>query len=168
MHLSALGQACLVVAIAASPALAQPAAPVPAPLRNSDVAAAARWLAGDWRGTTPKGEAFFERYRLVNDSTIEQSSHADSTFGAPTERSVVALRGGTLALEGNGGKVRWVVVRADETGLHFAPERGATNEFTWAPASGGWNATMRFRGKDGVKTVVYQMRRVTTPSSTGR
>ena len=158
----ALASPALAQQTAAQPAPAQPGAPAPARLGTRDVAATAQWLVGDWRGTTPRGEAFYERYRFENDSTIEQESFADSTFRTATERSTVVLRGGALALEGAGGRSRWVVVRSDSLGLHFAPERGATNEFSWAPAGrDGWRATMRFLGKDGARTVVYEMRRVT-------
>src|SRR3954471_5264086 len=43
-----------------------------------------RWLEGTWKATAPGEREFFERYHFVNDSTIEITYYADSTFTRET------------------------------------------------------------------------------------
>jgi len=115
-----------------------------------------RWLAGSWRGSMPNGGSFHELYRVVNDSTIAMQSFSDSTFKQATDSSAITLRGGVIASEG--GSARWVATRLDSTGVHFAPDRGAGNTFTFRrDSTNGWTATLNWpNGRD----VVYRMNRV--------
>ena len=52
-----------------------------------------RWLKGSWRGGLPDGGYFYERYGLLDDSTIAMHSFADSTLARATDSARVGLRG---------------------------------------------------------------------------
>ena len=115
-----------------------------------------RWIEGRWRGNSPDGKSpFYEEYRFINDSTIAKYAFPDSTFGKASDSSRVQLRGGLIRDEGL--KASWQVTRLDSTGADFAPDRGATNYFTWSPLSPtSWSATLRWTDKDGrPQTVEY-------------
>jgi hypothetical protein len=116
-----------------------------------------RWINGMWRGFMPDGKTFYERYRVVNDSTMVMHAFPDSTFGTPSDSSVIALRNGIVTSDG--GNSRYVATRLDSTGVDFAPQRGATNRFTWAKETPTqWSATLRFTDRDGrPQTVVYAL-----------
>lgn len=116
-----------------------------------------RWINGMWRGFMPDGKTFYERYRMVNDSTMVMHAFPDSTFGTPSDSSVIALRNGVVTSAG--GSSLYVATRLDSTGVDFAPQRGATNRFTWARESATqWSATLRFADRDGrPQTVVYAL-----------
>jgi hypothetical protein len=118
------------------------------------------WLLGSWRGQTPEGKSFFERYTSVDDSTMRMTAYADSTFGSPTDSSRIVFRNGVVANEG--ATARWVATRVDSTGADFAPERGARNHFTWARESATrWNATLRWTDQQGrPQSVVYALQKV--------
>ena len=119
-----------------------------------------RWVEGTWRGRLPDGGAFYERYRVVDDSTIAMQSFADSTLTVTSDSGRIALRDGTIADEG--GAARWGATRVDSTGVEFAPMTGATNGFTWTKDRGDrWTATLIWTDKDGrLRTVVYPMERI--------
>lgn len=116
------------------------------------------WLDGRWRGFMADGSSFYEQYRVVNDSTIEMTSHADSTYGPSNDGSRIALRGGKVTSEG--GASQYVATRLDSTGVDFIPIKGR-NAFTWVRESDTrWTATLRFTDADGrPQTVVYAMHR---------
>ena len=118
-----------------------------------------RWLEGNWRGRLPDGGYFYERYRLVDDSTIAMRSFPDSLFARVTDSSNITLRGGTVANEGG---ARWVATRLDSDAVDFASERGASNNFTWKRDSPDrWTATLRSNDAQGrPRTTVYPMERV--------
>lgn len=120
------------------------------------------WLAGQWQGFMPNGSRFFERYRFLDDSTIAMHAFKDSTFRQATDSARITLRGGIVADEGgSGGSARWVATRLDSTGIDFAAERGASNNFTWAREdSTKWNATLRWTDEQGrPQTVMYALHR---------
>jgi len=116
-----------------------------------------RWINGMWRGFMPDGKTFYERYRVLDDSTMVMHAFPDSTFGTPSDSSRIMLRGGIVS--NDGGSARWVATRLDSTGVDFAPQQGATNHFTWAAESPTkWNATLRWTDKDGrAQSVVYAL-----------
>ena len=113
----------------AAPAASQSTTPAPAPV-SADQFRTLRWIEGDWRGTGAGGLVFFERYRFLNDSTIEQTTYADSTFSKPQERSALALRAGAVT---KGDPVKWVVTRVDTAGWQFSRVRDAASRFVWRP-----------------------------------
>ena len=118
-----------------------------------------RWLDGSWRGRLPNGSYFYERYRVVNDSTIAMRGFADSLFARVTDSSSITFRGGTVASEGG---TRWVATRLESSAVDFASESNAANNFTWTRESGDrWTATLRSTERDGrPRTIVYPMERV--------
>jgi hypothetical protein len=118
-----------------------------------------RWLEGPWRGFMPDGNKFYERYRIVDDSTMVMHSFRDSTFIGPADSARITLRGGRVADEGGDGKARWVATRLDSVGVDFAPERGAKNHFSWTRESPTqWSATLRWTDDQGrPQTVVYAL-----------
>ena len=117
------------------------------------------WLVGSWRGRLPDGRSFYERYRLSDDSTIKMRSFTDDTFSKATDSARITLRGGTVADEGHS---RWLATRLDSTGVDFASERDASNNFTWARQSrNNWKAVLNSIDRKGkAQTVVYPMQRI--------
>ena len=117
-----------------------------------------RWLGGSWRGSMPNGGSFHERYRVVDDSTITMQSFSDSTFRQATDSSSLTLRDSVITNVGGGGSARWVATRLDSTGVHFVPDRGAGNNFTFRRDSTDfWTATLNWPNG---RHVIYRMRRV--------
>ena len=118
-----------------------------------------RWLEGSWRGRLPDGGYFYERYRLLDDSTIAMRAFPDSLFARVTDSSNITLRGGTVADEGG---TRWVATRLDPDAVDFASEGNASNNFTWKRDSPDrWTATLRSNDAQGrQRTTVYPMERV--------
>jgi nucleoside-specific outer membrane channel protein Tsx len=119
-----------------------------------------RWLDGRWQGFMSNGNKFYEQYRFLNDSTILKHGFPDSTFAKASDSSHVQLRNGLIADESVAS--RYVATRLDSTGVDFAPQRGATNHFTWARESPTkWNATLRWTDKDGrPQSVVYALHKM--------
>jgi hypothetical protein len=118
-----------------------------------------RWLDGSWRGRLPDGGYFYERYRVMNDSTIGMRGFSDSLFARVTDSSSINFRGGTVTSEGGS---RWVATRLEPSAVDFASERNAANNFTWVRESADrWTATLRSTDRDGrPRTIVYPMERV--------
>jgi hypothetical protein len=118
-----------------------------------------RFLDGSWRGQLPDGKYFYERYRVVDDSTIAQYGFADSTYATSNDSSRIVLRGTTVAVE---SASRWEATRLDATGVDFTSINTPTSSFTWAPVSADqWTATIRSVGRDGQpRSAVYNMERV--------
>ena len=145
-----------VAAAAGAPTVVSPP-PVPGSFVTADFAKL-RWLEGKWRGFMSDGNKFYESYALEDDSTIVKHSYPDSTFTNPTDRSVISLRGTTVANESE--NARWVVTRIDSTGADFAPERGANNFFTFTREDATkWSASLRWTENGQPKTVVYALHR---------
>ncbi len=118
-----------------------------------------RWMNGMWRGFMPDGKTFYERYRVLDDSTMVMHAFPDSTFGAPSDSSRILLRGGVVSNES--GSARWVATRLDSTSVDFAPQRGAVNHFTWAQETPTqWNATLRWTDQNGrAQSIMYAIHR---------
>ena len=117
------------------------------------------WLVGSWQGRLPDGGSFYERYRWVDDSTIKMRSFKDDTFSKATDSSRIMLRAGTVADEGG---ARWLATRLDSTGVDFASEHDASNNFTWAKQSrNSWKAVLNSIDRNGkAQSVIYPMQRI--------
>ena len=117
------------------------------------------WLVGSWRGRLPDGGSFYERYRWVDDSTIKMRSFKDDTFSKATDSARITLRAGTVADEGG---ARWLATRLDSTGVDFASEHDASNNFTWARQSrNSWKAVLNSVDRNGkAQSVIYPMERI--------
>lgn len=139
-----------------APAPAAAPAVQPAPV-SAEQFASLGWLIGDWRGSGGQYPAFYESYRLLNDSTIEQRAFSDSTFTTATETSEIALRAGAIQSL-SGGTVRNVVTRISGDSVFFARPNRAGGEFVWVKGPDGqWTAILG--GAGGARTV-YEMRRI--------
>lgn len=111
------------------------------------------FLLGDWRGvagSTP----FHERYRLLNDSTLE-TTHTDSTFTTVSDRSITALRGGAIVHENANGSARWLASAVGDGAVSFERAGGG---FTWNRRTADeWVAVLRAGNG---RTTEYVMTRV--------
>ena len=94
---------------------------------------ALRYVEGDWRGTGYAGGPFFERYRFVDDSTIEMTAWTDSTLTTPAERKQYILRDGIIQTD-DGARL----VRVDADGHHF--QRGSSRWTFRQVSSDRWTA----------------------------
>lgn len=118
-----------------------------------------RWLEGRWRGAEGAGAPFFESYRFVDDSTIQQYTHADSTFGAVSDSGLIRLRGDTVT---SGWPVpRYVATAISADSVHFAALPGASNDFTWRSRGHGiWTARLTWDSAGVARERIYEMRAV--------
>ena len=113
-----------------------------------------RFLEGDWVGRGGSYAAFYERYRFVNDSTIEQQTFSDETMKTVTDRSTISLRGGRIIHAGEGS--RYDAVMLDGTGVTFAPAKAGGNTFTFKRAArGAWLAILK---SPAGKRTIYEMK----------
>jgi hypothetical protein len=115
-----------------------------------------RWLEGDWRGRLPNGGYFYERYRIVDDSTIAMHGFEDSTFSNPNDSASIVYRDGIVT--DRSSTSRYVATNLALNGVAFAPTQGATNHFSWNRESADtWTANLR-SAKGNI--TVYRMERV--------
>ena len=135
------------------------AAAAPATVSVDDFGAL-RWIEGTWRGTGPGQETFYERYTMVDDSTIRSEASPDSTFPDAGEAGSIRLRGGRVTTGDE--TMEWAVSSIDARSVRFDPVRGASNAFVWTSDSDStWEARLSWTDRDGVAhEQVYQMRRV--------
>ncbi|NOT09424.1 MAG: hypothetical protein HOP28_14610 [Gemmatimonadales bacterium] len=92
--------------------------------------AALGWLLGAWRGSGGRFPAFFEEYRLLNDSTIRQRAFADSTFTTVSDSSDIEWREGAVR-KTRRGNAQYVVVRVTADSLQFARPARPGGGFVW-------------------------------------
>lgn len=118
-----------------------------------------RWIEGRWRGAESGGAPFFEAYRFVDDSTIQQYTYADSTFSTASDSGLVRLRGDTVT---SGWPVlRYVATAIAADSVHFAALPGAANDFTWRSAgAGGWTARLTWDSAGVARERLYVLRAV--------
>src|SRR5689334_19281725 len=122
-----------------------------------------RWMEGTWRATAPGEKTYYERYRFVNDSTIEITYYADSTFTKETGNGRVYLSVGRVYHTFGPG--RWGATSVDSSGVYFVPQVNAQNSFAWSFQSpNSWTATMRsgFSGRE--RVTIYTLDRVKAPN----
>ena len=119
-----------------------------------------RWLAGDWQSRTQDGRSFYDRYQVIDDSTIRQASFSDSTFRTQKYSAVIGLRGGRVIDRGDGAP--WFATRIDTNGATFEPEAAAANHIVWTRVSPDrWTTQISITYPTGAKTqTVYQVERV--------
>ncbi|HEX6589160.1 MAG TPA: hypothetical protein VF039_09060 [Longimicrobiales bacterium] len=137
------------------------AARVPPPASVSpDEFRSLRWLEGSWRGLDDGGQAFYERYSFVDDSTIRAQSSPDSTFPTVDGASEIRLRGGRVTTGDEG--MEWTVTAITQGGVRFDPVRGARNSFEWRRESDDeWLATLQWVTSSGERQERrYTMRRM--------
>lgn len=112
--------------------------------------ASLRWLEGRWLGSGGQYPAFYEEYRALNDSTIEQREIADSTFTKVNGRGLIALRGGRIVKLDEGNKETATISVVADT-MTFARPSGRS--YRWVrTGDGAWRAELG--------SVTYQMKRI--------
>lgn len=116
-----------------------------------------RWLEGRWLGSGGGFDAFYESYRFVNDSTIEQATHPDETFSEADDPSTIELRDGRIFKYRRGAAESMVTRLAGDT-LRFdrvPPGRGG---FSWIRVSDDeWTAVLE---RSSGTPIVYTLRRI--------
>jgi hypothetical protein len=135
---------------------AAPAQPVPARFALADFNAL-RYLEGVWRGTMPNGNAFYESYHFVNDSTILQAGHTDSTLETKSDSSRIVFRGGAVI---DSSSAVYTAEQLDSSIVDF--RAGPSYHFTWArQGNDAWLATLFNKQPDGTERVTkYAMKRL--------
>lgn len=117
-----------------------------------------QWIAGTWRGSGGAYPAFYEEYRILDDSTIQMRAFSDSTLSAATDSSWIELRNGTV--RSRGGERAYVAVALTPGSVRFAQPGVALGGHTFALTSADeWTATLHPSRPDGEPTV-YTMRRL--------
>ena len=116
------------------------------------------WLNGKWKGSGGGYAAFYEEYRVVNDSTIEQYEHPDSTFSSTRPRSRITWRNGSAA-KGSSERIDARIVRIAGDTVRFESTRSGGGGFTWIRLSRDeWRAILDGR----TAPVIYTLRRYPT------
>lgn len=135
---------------------AAPAQPMPAKFAAADFANL-RYLEGNWRGSMPNGQSFYESFHFLNDSTALQGTHTDSTFTTKSDSSRIVFRGG--AVYDSGGTVS-VAEKLDSSVIDF--RTSPTYHFTWTKSGAdAWTAQLMSRNADGTeRTTTYPMKRM--------
>ena len=115
------------------------------------------WIEGRWLGSGGGYDAFYEAYRILNDSTIEQTTYPDADFQNPDGRSLMVLRGGGI-VKTRDGEVESVVTALEGDSLRFErvpPRRGG---FSWMRVGADeWRAVL---DRPSGEPVVYTLRRI--------
>lgn len=117
-----------------------------------------RWLEGSWTGTADSARAIFERFHIVDDTTIDITYFTDSTFAHETGTGRLYLSVGHIYH--TMGPRRWGATHIDDGNVYFVPQSNAQNSLAWNHRSNDeWTATLRagFVGRD--RLTVYHMRR---------
>ena len=118
-----------------------------------------QWIAGSWRGSGGAYPAFFEEYRVIDDSTIQMRAFSDSTFSVATDSSWIELRSG--AVQSRGVDRTYIGVGFGPDSVRFAQPGVAMGGHTFTRTSADeWTATLHPSRADRQPTV-YVMRRVT-------
>ena len=130
---------------------------------------ALRWIEGSWRGTGETQAPFYERYRLVDDSTLVTEGFTDSTLATVTETTRFALRGGALTSipgatgEPAAGVARWYASSLTGDSVRFEPLSAVRNSFVWrrGASANDWVAVLSWPASAArpARHVTYTMRR---------
>lgn len=116
------------------------------------------WLSGRWRGSGGAYPAFFEEYRVINDSTIRMRGFTDSTFRSVNDSSLIQLRKGVVSKQG--ARAPSLAIELSPGRVRFAREGSDRGGFTWSRVSPDqWTATLHPVTPGGAETV-YVMRRM--------
>lgn len=118
-----------------------------------------RYLEGTWRGTMPDGKLFYESYHFVNDSTILQGGHPDSTFATKTDSSTFEFRAAEIV---HGSSTKYHAAALDSTTVDFRADVDPKTHFVWTKEGpDAWTARLFRAGPDGAELVtVYPIKRV--------
>ena len=156
--LHAAGIASTALLLLGTPAMARAQRGIPHTAFTRSDFSKLTWLEGSWQGSAPGERTYYERYHVVNDSTIEISYFSDSTMSRVVGHGRIYLSaGGIYHTFGSG---TWAATRADETGVYFIPRLNAHNTFAWSVESpDSWTATLRSGVGGHDRVTVFQVRR---------
>jgi hypothetical protein len=116
------------------------------------------WLVGTWRGSGGGLTAFYEEYRVVDDSTIGVRSFADSTLKTVSDSATIQFRGGEV--QRRSIRSTSFAVTVSDTSVHFMRQGASTGGFKFARGlPGEWTATLYPNSAAGRETI-YLMRRL--------
>jgi hypothetical protein len=147
----------ITVAACSSPEVKQEEVPSPVTV-TLDEFRQLQWIAGSWRGSGGAYPAFFEEYRVVDDSTIQMRAFSDSTFSVVSDSSWIELRSGQV--RSRGGDRQNVAIALSSDSVRFARPGIAHGGHTFTRSSADeWTATLHPGSPEGQPTV-YVMRRV--------
>jgi hypothetical protein len=102
--------------------------------------------------------AFFEEYRILNDTTIKMRSFSDSTLRVATDSSTIEWRNGSV--QSRSARSTYNMVEFSPSSVRFARPGVATGGHTFARVSADeWKATLHPSPASGQATI-YTMRRL--------
>ncbi len=138
MHSLSYLLAVVLLCLSCKQADTQTASPKPKTLTAADLQKL-RWIEGSWRGSGDKQDAFFERYRFENETTLAVDSlEADKV----TDTTLFVLKDGEFGGGSEGS--RWVATSLDENSITFEPVTKARNTFIWQrEAKDSWKAVLK-------------------------
>ncbi len=117
-----------------------------------------KWLVGAWQGSGGGYPAFFEDYRMLDDSTIGMRSFAGADLSRVKDSARIELRGGAVYHHGRG--TREVAVEFSGGTIHFVPAANGRGGFTFSrQAPDLWIATLH-SDTPGGREIIYTMRRL--------
>jgi hypothetical protein len=155
MRFRALALTIGAIALATPRLVAQQAAPVHATLEQFKRLG---WLAGAWQGSGGAYPAFFEEYRVVDDSTITMRSFKDASLSKVSDSARIEWRNGVVSHRHSDGTD--VAVELTASTVHFVPEGATRGGFTFNHQSADlWTATLH-SAKEGGHETIYLMRRL--------
>jgi hypothetical protein len=134
---------------------AAPAQPAPAKFALTDFGQL-RYLEGVWRGTMPNGNVFYESYHFVDDSTILQGGHTDSTLRTKSDSARIVFRNG--AVIDSGGTV-YSAEKLDSAMVDF--RASPSYHFVWTrQGTDAWTATIYSKQGGSERVTTYPMKRI--------
>ncbi|MBX3175243.1 MAG: hypothetical protein KF709_12575 [Gemmatimonadaceae bacterium] len=109
------------------------------------------WLAGRWVGSGGSYSAFYEEYRVLNDTTLEQREVDDAAFTQQRSNGVFTVRDGQIVkLNARGEVTTRITVVADTVSFaSTTPGRGSYRWIRTGPTT--WRAELA--------RVTYELRR---------
>ena len=134
---------------------AAPAQPAPAKFALTDLNNL-RYLEGVWKGTMPNGNAFYESYHFMNDSTILRAGHTDSTLRRKSDSSYIVFRNGAVI---DSGSTISTAEKLDSAMVDF--RASPSYHFVWArQGNDAWTATIHSTQSGGDRVTTYPMKRM--------
>jgi hypothetical protein len=116
-----------------------------------------QWIVGSWRGGGGAYPAFFEEYRVIDDSTLQMRAYSDSTFRVATDSSTIEWR--TASVQSRSARSTYVAIELAPTSVRFIRPGMTSGGHTFARVSADeWTATLHPSAPGG-RATVYTMRR---------
>lgn len=147
-------------ASARGPTASPPAAARPAATVSAADFQTIRWLEGTWRGTGGGVDPFFERYRMIDDTTLLRQSFSDSTLGTVSDSARIVLRGQRVVEPAH--DPAWQATSFDSASWRFDSIEHAGRAFTWRrDTPDRWTAILESRDAAGAaQERIYTLERI--------